>query len=72
MSEVTKKENRIKVKCVKSFGVTLIVDKMKTNRLKWFWHVMRKEETEAVRAVIKINVKKKKEKNPEKEMVEYN
>lgn len=34
-------------------GVTLIVDKMRENRLKWFWHILRKEKTEAVRLVTK-------------------
>lgn len=33
-----------------------IVDKMRENRLKWFGHAMRREETEVVRAVMKINV----------------
>lgn len=37
-----------------------IVDKMKENRLRLFDYVMRREEKEAVRAVMKIGIKEKK------------
>jgi hypothetical protein len=40
-------------------GVASIVIKMRKNRLKWFWHVMRREETKAERVVMKINVEGK-------------
>jgi hypothetical protein len=36
-----------------------IVDKMTENRLRWFEHVIRREETNAVRVVLKINVEGK-------------
>lgn len=33
---------------------------MSENRLRWFGHAMRKEETEAVKLVVKMNVEGKK------------
>jgi len=35
---------------------------MRDNRTRWFGHVMRKEETEAISAIKKINVEGKREK----------
>jgi hypothetical protein len=42
-----------------SIGVASMVDNMRENRLRWFGHVMRREETKAVRVVIKMNVERK-------------
>jgi len=51
------KEDRIRNKYVgDSIGVALIVDKMRQNRLGWFGYVMRRENSEAVRTVMEINV----------------
>jgi len=33
------------------------VDKMSENRLRWFRHVMRRKESEAIRTVMKMNIK---------------
>jgi len=41
---------------------------LKESRLRWFGHVVRREETKAVRVVIKMNVKEKEDEN---EMVGY-
>jgi len=60
LSRVTR-EDRIRNKYARrSIGVTSIVGKMRKNRPSWFGHVMRKEETKAVRAIMKINVEGKK------------
>ena len=59
MSGVTR-EDRIKNEYVRgSIGVASIVDKMRENRLRWLGHVMRREETSAVRVVMKMNVEGK-------------
>ncbi|KAL4092493.1 hypothetical protein QTP88_026994 [Uroleucon formosanum] len=59
MSGVTR-EDRIKNEYVRgSIGVASMVDKMRENRLRWFRHVMRREETSAVRKVLKMNVEGK-------------
>jgi len=59
MSGVTR-EDRIRNKCVRdNIGVTSIVVKIKENRLRWFGHVMRREETKAVKVVMKMNVEGK-------------
>jgi hypothetical protein len=42
-----------------SIGVASIVDNMRENRLRYFGHVMRQEETKAVKVVMKINVEGK-------------
>jgi hypothetical protein len=56
MSGITR-EDRILNEYVRgSIGVVLIEDKMRENRLRLFGHVMRQEETKAVRLVMKINV----------------
>lgn len=39
-----------------SIDMTSLVDKMKYNRLKWFQHIVKRKESEAVRMVIKINI----------------
>jgi len=41
-----------------SVGVASVMDKIKENRLR-FEHVMRREETEAVRVVLKRNIEKR-------------
>lgn len=43
-----------------SIGVASIMDKIRKTILRWFGHVMRWEETKAVRVVIKMNVEGKK------------
>jgi hypothetical protein len=49
MSGVTR-EDRIWNEYLRgSIGMVSIVEKMRENRLKWFWHVMRREKTNAVR-----------------------
>ncbi|KAL4132087.1 hypothetical protein QTP88_009302 [Uroleucon formosanum] len=59
MSGVTR-EDRIKDEYVKgSIGIASIVDKMSENRLRWLGYVMRREETSAVRVVMKMNVEMK-------------
>lgn len=45
-----------------------IVNKMRDTRLKWFGHVVRREETEAVRVVVKMIAEGKKGR-PKKELV---
>ncbi|XP_050534488.1 uncharacterized protein LOC126901782 [Daktulosphaira vitifoliae] len=56
MSGVTR-EDRIRNEHIRgSIDVTSIVDKMRENRLRWFGHVMRREELEAIRTVIAMNV----------------
>jgi hypothetical protein len=51
------RENRIRNKYVRGcIGVASVVDKMRENRLRWFGHVMRQEETNAIRVAMKINV----------------
>jgi hypothetical protein len=53
-------EDRIRNEYVRgSIGVATIVDKMRENRLRWFGHLMRRQETKVVRAVMKINVEGK-------------
>jgi len=53
-------EDRIRTDHVKgSIDVTLIVDKMRENRPRWFRHKIRLEETKAAREVIKIKVEGK-------------
>jgi hypothetical protein len=42
-----------------SIGVALTVDKMRENRLRLFGHEMRREETNAVRVVMKMNIEAK-------------
>jgi len=59
MNAVTR-ENRIKGEYVRgSICAASIVDKMREKRLRWFEHVMRREETKALKVVMKINVEKK-------------
>jgi hypothetical protein len=66
MNGVTR-EDRIKIEYVRgSIVVGSIVENMKENRLKWFGYVMRQEETNTVRMVMKINVEGKKEKPKKK------
>jgi hypothetical protein len=61
MSGVTR-EDRIRNEYVRgSIGVAPIGDKMRENRLRWFGHVMRREESEAVRMVMNMNVEGKRE-----------
>jgi hypothetical protein len=56
MSGVSR-EDRIRNEYVRDrIGVASIEDKMRENRLRWFGHVMRQEETKAVRVVMKINI----------------
>jgi len=42
-------------------GVAMIVDKTRENRLRWFAHFMRRENSKAVGTVMKINVQEIKE-----------
>jgi len=42
-----------------SIGAALVVAKMRENKLRWFRHVIRKEETKAVRGSMKMNVEGK-------------
>ncbi|KAL4082969.1 hypothetical protein QTP88_023973 [Uroleucon formosanum] len=59
ISGVTR-EDKIKNEYVSgSIGVASIVNKMRENRLKWLGHVMRREETGAVRVVMKMNIEGK-------------
>jgi hypothetical protein len=59
MSGVTRK-NRIRNEYMSgSIGVASIVDKIRVNRLRWFRHVMRREETKSIRTIMKMNVKGK-------------
>jgi len=54
------RENRIKNKYVKgSIGVASLVDNMTENRLRWFGCVIRRENLEAVRTVMAMNVEGK-------------
>ena len=56
MSGVTR-EDKIRNKYIRgSIGVASIVDKMRENRLRWLGHVLRREETEAVRLVKEMYV----------------
>lgn len=42
---------------------------MRENRLRWFWHIMRREKSEVLRKAVKINVRRKeREKNTENEV----
>jgi hypothetical protein len=36
------------------------MDKMRENRVRWFGHVIRREETKAARVVMKINIERNK------------
>ena len=69
MSGVTR-EDKIRNEYIRgSIGVASIVDKMRENRLRWFGHVLRREETEAVRLVREMHVVGKKgEGKTQKEM----
>ena len=59
MSGVTR-EDRIRNEYIRgSLGVASIVGKLRENRLRWFGHVKRREETEAVRVVMEMNVEGK-------------
>jgi hypothetical protein len=42
-----------------SIGLASIVDKIRENRLRWFGHMMKQEETKAVTVVMKMNVEGK-------------
>jgi hypothetical protein len=56
-SGVTRKDRIRNVIYVRgSIGVVSIVDNMRENILRGFWNVMRREEINAVRVVMKINV----------------
>lgn len=53
------REDRISNEFVRrSIGVASVVEKMRKNRLRWYGHEMRsrREETEAVRVVMRTNV----------------
>ena len=59
MSGVTR-EDRIRNEYLRgSIGVAPIGDKMRENRLRWFGHVMRREESEVVRTVMNMNVEER-------------
>jgi len=72
MSGVTR-EDKIWDKYVRgSILVASVVNRMRKNGLRWFGHVMRQKETNAIKVVMKINVKRKKRKREiKKEMVGY-
>jgi hypothetical protein len=54
------KEDKIRNEYVRgSINVSTIVNKMRENKFRWFGHVMRQEETKAVRVVMKMNVEGK-------------
>ena len=56
LSRVTN-EDKIRNEYIRgSIGVASIVDKMRENRLRWLGHVLRREETEAVRLVKEMYV----------------
>lgn len=58
MSGMTRKD-RIRNGYVRgSIGVISIVDKVRENRLRWFGHVMRRENSKAVRMVMEMNVER--------------
>ena len=60
MSGVTR-EDKIRNEYIRgSIGVASIVDKMRENILRWLRHVLRREETEAVRLVKEMYVDGKK------------
>jgi hypothetical protein len=49
-------EDRIKNEYMRgSIGIALKVDNMREYRLRWFRYVMRREETKAMRVVMKMN-----------------
>jgi len=57
MSWVTR-EDRIRNEYVRgSVRVMSIVDKMRENRLRWFGHIMKREDSEAVRTIMELSVK---------------
>jgi hypothetical protein len=72
MSGMTRKD-RIRNEYIEgSVSIASIVDMMRKNRVQWFGHVMKQEETKALRVVIKMNVEGKKRKmKTKKEMVGY-
>jgi hypothetical protein len=54
------REDRMKNEYVRiSMGISSIVGMMRENRLRWFSHVIRREETNTVRVLIKMNVEGK-------------
>ena len=50
-------------------NATLVVNKIRDNRLRWFWYVLRREETDALR-VVKGMYKKDGNRKTENEVVE--
>lgn len=56
MSGVTRNDRIRNTYVSGSIGDASIVEKIRDNRLRWFRHVIRKGETEAVRASTKMNV----------------
>ncbi|XP_050444261.1 uncharacterized protein LOC126847894 [Adelges cooleyi] len=71
MSAVTG-EDRIRKESIRgSLGVASIVEKTRENMLRRFGHVIKRDEAEAVRGVMKINVEGKSEKGrPKKKWVD--
>jgi len=65
------REDRIRNEYIgRSIGVTLIVDKMRENKLRWFGHVIRKGFGSSNSYGIECGMKKRKGKD--KEVVEWN
>lgn len=50
----------------RSIGVTSFIDKMRENKLRWFGHVMRKNKSEAVKSIIRMNAKERRGKEKPK------
>lgn len=70
MSGVTR-ENRVRNEYVRcSIIVASIENKTRENRLKWFRCVLRREKTNTVKVVMKMNVERKRERRPKK-IVKY-
>jgi len=71
MSEVTR-EDRIRNEYARGgMGVASIVNKMRENRLRWFGHVMRRKNSEAVRTVMEINVKERRKEEEDRKRSDW-
>lgn len=64
-------ENRIRNEYMRrSIGVASIMEKMRKNRLEWFGHVMRRDISEAVKTIMKMNIKERRRRG--RITIEYN
>lgn len=57
--KIRQKKEQIRKRQYLCKRVASIMDKMRENRQRWFEHEMCREETEAVRAVMKMNIEEK-------------